>query len=495
MNSTLWEKEGKKGLSSVSSITIFLAGLIASIFGVMVGGLEPALWVFIIGAIIMVVLILLRQDELVATLIAAVSLFYDWYLRQGFIATQIMTLILLVFFFLARSSSHPWTKPQALWLWLLFIIFALLPALRGISFTDGMYYYSNVIFSSFIIYWLGIIIGRNIKSVRLLFNFLALFGTLVAIHAIIQVTTGVFLFKTTLYDPYLEYVASNYQLVNSVYRAGTFLVNPDSAGGYFATMIFIPLGLFTQSKYLLEKILYFVEMFLILLALLFTFSTGGWIPAVLALAIFTIFIGRAFYQILLPTLFLIIAVILSVWFPLQVSLQIQHAFTPAEIGLRVAAWLTGVQVILTFPLLGIGLGRYDYIIRAYPYRVDPYHVLAIYNIPLYHPQNSFLELAALAGIPIALTFLILLLYALWQALRNWKLAGSGTRSLIAAGIAAVVALSINSLSNPGWTLPPLLVIGWLVLGSISSPLLKKSLSREEAQVASSFTENYLVSER
>jgi hypothetical protein len=49
--------------------------------------------------------------------------------------------------------------------------------------------------------------------------------------------------------------------------------------------------------------------------------------------------------------------------------------------------------------------------------------------------------------------------------------------LIGAGIAAVITLCVNSFGNQGWTLPPLAATGWLILGTISSPLLGRTFRR------------------
>ena len=106
----------------------------------------------------------------------------------------------------------------------------------------------------------------------------------------------------------------------------------------------------------------------------------------------------------------------------------------------------------------------------YLQRSAAYGVQAKY-IPLAHPHNSYLELAAMAGLPTLFVFLALLLFALWKSWRNWIQVDARTRCLLGGGIASIVALSVNSMSINGWTLPPLAAIGWLVLGAISSPLL------------------------
>lgn len=87
----------------------------------------------------------------------------------------------------------------------------------------------------------------------------------------------------------------------------------------------------------------------------------------------------------------------------------------------------------------------------------------------------------MGGLPVFIIFMALMLFALCLAMRNWRLVDVRTRSLLGGGIAAVIALSINSVSINGWTLPPLAAIGWLILGVISSPLLAKSLSSEVTQ--------------
>jgi O-antigen ligase len=128
----------------------------------------------------------------------------------------------------------------------------------------------------------------------------------------------------------------------------------------------------------------------------------------------------------------------------------------------------------------VGLGYEAYQVRADPYRVPEQFV------PLSHPHNSYLEWGAKAGLPVLAVFLALLIYALCQAHRNWSLSKTRTRPLLGGGLAAIIALSINSWSINGWTLPVLSLLGWLLLGVLSSPLtqsLCKEADYEEKQAA------------
>src|SRR5260370_5761910 len=125
-NSIMAKPITKDRFSGFSAFPI-LAVMIALLVGAVIGTFDPSIWEAVVGAIIMAVIIIFRQDELAATAVIIISLYYDWYLKQGWVLAQIMALVLLLIFFLARSSRYPWAGPHALWLWSLMLILALFP--------------------------------------------------------------------------------------------------------------------------------------------------------------------------------------------------------------------------------------------------------------------------------------------------------------------------------------------------------------------------------
>jgi len=469
----------------LATIIAFLGGVLAVFIPSIISKVLPALaatnvlaqsiWGFAGGALIIAIIVILRQDEIAATLVIAVQLYIDSYL--GFhVVSQVMALALLAVFFLARSPQHPWVEPRALWLWGLFLALAILPAIRGATnLFDAAFYYPNIIFGALVMCWLGTVISRDRASVQCLFKMLAGFGTLIAIHTILQAVTGTYLFATQSEEAFLAGV-SNYQLTGSdAHRAGSFFIDPNWNGTFLAMMLFLPLGLFFKSSSFPGRVLHLTEMFLMLLALLFTYSTGAWIATCAGFIVFVIFVGRAHNRALLALFLAVAATVLIVGFPSQVALLLQHASNPSEALLRLGAWQTGIRVIAAFPLTGVGLG-----LQVYQARADPYRVPAQY-VPLVHPHDSYLEIGAMAGLPVLIVFIALLLFSLWQALHNWVRADAQTRSLLCSGIAAVVALSVNSVSINGWTLPPLAALGWMIAGTISSPLISGKLHRQTAE--------------
>lgn len=445
------------------------------IAGIVLGGrFGPYILMGAITALSLSIIVILRRDELAAMVVIAVQLIVDWYLGLH-IVSQLMAIALLSLFFLARSPQYRWVVPRPLWPWVLFLLLAIPAVIQGdYRPTDLAYYYPNIFLGALVMFWLGTLVAKNKMCLRILFQALVTLGVLLAIHTIIEVTTGRFLFNTPSSDAYLA-AQANFILANSggISRAGSFLLNPDWNGSFFAIMLFLPLSLFAETTSFLLKILYFAETLLISAALLFTYSAGAWVSALGGMVAFILFAGHSYYRIWVSVFMVIIGATLVQVFPSQVNFLFQHALIPREASLRVGAWETAINIIKAFPLTGIGLGFSNYAQRAESYRVPAQ------DISLDHPHNSYLELGAMAGLPVLIIFLILLLFALWQAWRNWIEADRGTRCLVGGGIATVIVLSVNSVSINGWTLPPLAAIGWLVLGAITSPLIKKNQPGEK----------------
>lgn len=471
--------------TALSPIPLVFVGLaiLALLLGIASSIIGSYVLAIVIGACIMAIVLFLRQDEWAVTLLLVIHLYVDWYLGLLVIA-QILTGALLVIFFLERCVQYPWSKPRALWLWGIFLVLAIFPAFRGsLTRYDAAYYYPNIIAGALLIFWVGTVIAKDITHIRRFFKILALVGTLLAIITIVQSRTGILLFGSSRLDAYLVSV-SDFNIFNGsdTYRLGSFFINPDWNGAFFAFMLYIPLGLFINCDVLLEKILYLIEALVMLPALLFTYSIGAWISAGIGMIVFIVLVGRMNYRIWISLFLALAAIVLFIGFPTQITFLFKHGADPADLLLREGAWQTAMKVIEAFPLTGIGLGLQAYMLRAEPYRVpEQYRALA-------HPHNSYLELGAMAGLPVLIVFVALVLIGLWCALRNWTHADMRQRSLLGGGIASVIALSANSISINAWSLPPLAALGWLLLGIVSSPLLikgqesKKEMTPEKEQL-------------
>lgn len=465
MTTSEYSRRGTYFLFLLVVIAALFIGSVIGVFG-LYGGLGA------IGGIILVVVLLLRQDQLAATLVIAVSLYIDWYLSLHLVAITFAIVLLLNFWF-TRSAQRLWAELPVWWLWTLFLILSAYPAFQGaLTLYDAASYYPNDVLGALLMFWLGTLLARDIACVRRFFVLFAGFSTLIAVHTTIQGVTGTILFASSHYDA-LFLANSMYQLAGTdTHRAGSFFIDPNWNGTFLATTLFLPLGLLTESSSFIKRALYLTEVVVLLLALLFTYSNGALLSVALSMLPFLGLVGQIRYRIVLPLLIGGATAGAFILFPSQLSSLALHASNPSELALRLGAWKTAMQVISAFPLTGVGLGYEAYLERADPYRVPEQFV------PLSHPHNSYLEWGAKAGIPVLAVFLALLLYALWLAWRNWALSNTHTRSLLGGGLAAIITLSINSWSINGWTLPVLSLVGWLLLGIIASPLLTKSLTSQ-----------------
>jgi threonine/homoserine/homoserine lactone efflux protein len=79
----------------------------------------------------------------------------------------------------------------------------------------------------------------------------------------------------------------------------------------------------------------------------------------------------------------------------------------------------------------------------------------------------------------------------WYAWRNWLIVDTGYRSLLGAGICALIALSIDSLTVDGWTGGGFLI--WLVAGLITSPLIGRYKNRQSVPLVDKTVEAAVIS--
>ena len=119
--------------------------------------------------------------------------------------------------------------------------------------------------------------------------------------------------------------------------------------------------------------------------------------------------------------------------------------------LRLGAYETAVRIIAAHPIEGLGAGWERYYALAEPYRaLDQYR-------PLAHPHNSFLEFAAMLGLPVALV-VVLLISKAFAGVLPFRM-NPATSAIPFAGVAVMIVMAmfgdpitIPVLSNMFWAL-------------------------------------------
>jgi O-antigen ligase len=258
-------------------------------------------------------------------------------------------------------------------------------------------------------------------------------------------------------------------------RLGSFFLNPNGNGMFLATFLFIPLGLFMETKNGWSKVIHLGQALIILLALVETYSTGSWLGTLAGLALFILLLGRMRDSVLLTVMLLIMGTIGAVVLQAQIAAQFAHSSDTSSSSLHMATWQTATRVMLAYPWFGVGLGN-----QAYLHLAEPLRVYA-QTKPLQEPDNSYLQWGATCGIPMLVIFLSLLGSVFLSAFRNWLAVKPQERVFFAIGIASLIALSVCSLFVDGWTSPiDMPFPGWFIAGVVATPFIRRYRQRRQA---------------
>src|SRR6185437_9368262 len=135
---------------------------------------------------------------------------------------------------------------------------------------------------------------------------------------------------------------------------------------FFAFMIFITFGLCAASSTWPKRVFYLVELALLVVGLLITFSAASWVAVAVGVLVTLLFFIRRWRQRLYMCGAIgAAALLLVVIFPSKIGLLLQHALGSNELSLRLGIWETALRVIQANPLTGIGLGTdSNYLLRA-----------------------------------------------------------------------------------------------------------------------------------
>ncbi len=442
--------------------------------GLLLGALhDPYQYLLLAGAAAFVCFLLTWQDELIGALAVATSIFIDFYkpitlpvlnIPVPAVATVVVGVVLLRRYLeQSPDRERTWIRTPHLWVWAMVLVLAALAIRTSESDSAAMQYYITALVSMPLAYLLGTQLGRGTDHLKRLLIALAVLACLISAHGIIQTQFGNFLFLTPQWNANLA--SQGYYIITGTdkMRAGSFFINPDKLGVFTAMMLPILLGLGVAFKEIWAKVAAFAGAGLVAVAMLFTYSTASFIAIAAGMLAAFLLIARGWARLYLPVIVVLLLLALAVVFPSSVRVLQAHATSSVEITERIGAWETGLTTIAHYPLTGIGLGYNNYWDRSGVY-LSPLETVRVDD-----PQNSFFELAAMAGIPLALFYTLALGLCLAAAARNYLRARDEQRMLIGAVLVSLIVLTVNSLATPGWTYPALGLMGWLMLGAVASP--------------------------
>ena len=251
------------------------------------------------------------------------------------------------------------------------------------------------------------------------------------------------------------------------------LGNPNLLAGYLLPLVPLACIAVLRWKRLSCRLLAAVTALLAGSATVFTYSRGGWLGLLAALALAGMLIllrttahWPPLWRRLLPLAALLIAGIALALAITQLEpirtrvLSLVAGRGDSSNNFRINVWLAAIEMVQDRPWLGIGPGNAAFN-SIYPlYQQPKFDALSAYSVPL--------EILVETGIPGLLACLGLLLSSIQRGLRI-----HGQQGLIAIGsLAAIAGLLTQGITDTIFFRPEVQLIGWFALASLGASWLR-----------------------
>ena len=251
------------------------------------------------------------------------------------------------------------------------------------------------------------------------------------------------------------------------------LGNPNLLAGYLLPLVPLACIAVLRWRRLSYRLLAAVTALLAGIAILFTYSRGGWLGLLAGLALAGMLLllrGTAhwppLWRRLLPLGSLLIgsivlALAITQLDPIRTrALSLLAGRGDSSNNFRINVWLGAIEMVQDRPWLGIGPGNAAFN-SVYPlYQQPKFNALSAYSVPL--------EILVETGVPGLLACLGLLRGSLQRGLRI-----HGQQGLIAIGsLAAIGGLLTQGITDTIFFRPEVQLIGWFALASLVSSWLR-----------------------
>ncbi len=245
----------------------------------------------------------------------------------------------------------------------------------------------------------------------------------------------------------------------AISRAPSLLGNPIFSSMFIVAVFPFAVYFGFKAERFSAKLYYGLAGFFMLACVVLLTSRGAWLglgTGILAMLVIATFYAKNKKVIIFGILGLILVSISTVGFlkaynvqngRLTLSLAEENATT------RLYAWGMAREAIISHPWVGVGLGNFQ---QYFEQNREKYLSNAVQNFDDAH--NLFLQLPATAGVPATLTFIGLLIAAIFSAIKHFK-KQQDYFALAVAG--AIIIFSITASFTPV-TIPCLLLLALLI---------------------------------
>ncbi|NUQ39397.1 MAG: O-antigen ligase family protein [Caldilineales bacterium] len=338
-----------------------------------------------------------------------------------------------------------------------FALALLLAALRS---NLGWVTATQLAFDSYLTPLLAYFIARQLidtpQRLRQMTNALLLAATIMAAMAISEQLWGVTLFRNT--------GTQDFYSAAGVRKVGALLGNPAYIALAIAVVMPLALARALETKRPRRRGVYLLLILLLAAGVYLTYNRSGWMAGALALLPLLLLAPRLRRPTLL-TLLLAGGLLIASWNAIESTPVGQRLTAESPIDYRVGALETGLTILRSNPILGVGYASFGRIAARMGLRGTGH----VFVLPT--PHNSYLHLAVSGGLVLLASYLLLaaaLAVTLIGLARRFRAGGEASPFYLLAGWACLLAYFAASAGFDNNFAIYANILFWSIMGGILS---------------------------
>lgn len=276
---------------------------------------------------------------------------------------------------------------------------------------------------------------------------------------------------------------SSGSLSSGNYLVGSFYWHNQMAG-FIVVLMPLLLTFFLTTRFLYFKFVLLSAILISLVAIVLTYSRGGWLSLFAAFLLFSVFSFKKIKSHIKPLFIMFGVFVLAMFLILKpanvgktaqsIKSELSSQTRSVSGNLRTTVWKNTLRMTKDNPIFGVGPGAFG---AAYNrYQNEPWLFAR-------NSHNHYLEYAAELGIVGFFLFAGVILSALFKVLSEIKHLTDHTRySLLVGVIAALFGSLVHALVDVDWSRISLYSIFWILLAILFANLTKKDKTIEIVKV-------------
>ncbi|NLW40858.1 MAG: polymerase [Tissierellia bacterium] len=294
----------------------------------------------------------------------------------------------------------------------------------------------------------------NIVLVLLVFS-----ATLVSLYGFYQYRVGV-----EMEARWLD-AANNPDVTTRIYSV---FGNPNILAEYLIMMIPISISLFWFSKKIHKKAIFLATTLILLLAVVLTYSRGGWIGLAFGIFVFVLLIEKRLFLAAIP-----LSLGAIYFLPQSIINRILSIanFADSSNSYRLRMWVITLEIIRDHWLVGVGFGHLPFKETFETY---------IRTMPTFHAHNTYLETMAEMGI-LGFIIFVILLFILFKYSINKLVRGENSyiKTMAIGVISGLAGVLAHGLVENILYIPRIITTFWILVALL---LTLVRISDEEAVI-------------